>query len=201
MNRRVGLSLYEVGPIEKKGNSMPLTQVDGKTIGYLVSWEESERGWGKRPDGYSLHASVEDFQGYMAEYKSRLPAKLPDEYSLPDSEPVAVVLSPALARRLDAEPSLRFWNSDLSVIVSPTGQRSVLEKKPVTVTFIDLCVAKKASPTDIETFIQKWKDGAAIEGETLEQYLGLSPQEYELYMSNQQAIYQIVYNRMPAAAT
>lgn len=46
-------------------------------------WEESERGWGTRPDGYSLHATEEDRKRYIAAYWAARPAKVPVEYSRP----------------------------------------------------------------------------------------------------------------------
>ena len=54
---------------------------------YMVRWRESERGWGQRPDGWSLHLSVADANGYIADYWSRQPAVVPSEYSFPSTEP------------------------------------------------------------------------------------------------------------------
>ena len=31
-------------------------------------WEESEEGWGMRPDGATLHKSLEDCQAYIKHY-------------------------------------------------------------------------------------------------------------------------------------
>ncbi|OGZ11738.1 MAG: hypothetical protein A3C93_02270 [Candidatus Lloydbacteria bacterium RIFCSPHIGHO2_02_FULL_54_17] len=50
-------------------------------------WEESERGWGSRPDGYSLHVSEVLREQYIREYWSRMPDQAPDEYSRPDGTP------------------------------------------------------------------------------------------------------------------
>lgn len=36
---------------------------------YLLSWTEHERGWGQRPDGYSLHESPEECQRYLKEHR------------------------------------------------------------------------------------------------------------------------------------
>lgn len=44
-------------------------------------WEESERGWGVRPDGYSLHLTEEDRKEYINKYNASLPEEVPDEYS------------------------------------------------------------------------------------------------------------------------
>lgn len=50
-------------------------------------WEESERGWGVRPDGYSLHPSEEARAKYVREYWAEQPDQVPDEYSRPCGEP------------------------------------------------------------------------------------------------------------------
>lgn len=50
-------------------------------------WEESERGWGVRPDGYSLHLSENDRQDYINAYWERMPKSVPDEYERPGCNP------------------------------------------------------------------------------------------------------------------
>lgn len=47
-------------------------------------WEESERGWGVRPDGYSLHKSAADVETFIREYWAKQPpGPAPDEYRRP----------------------------------------------------------------------------------------------------------------------
>lgn len=50
-------------------------------------WEESERGWGTRPDGDSLHLTETDRVDYIDRYWDRMPDAVPDEYSRPDGSP------------------------------------------------------------------------------------------------------------------
>ena len=50
-------------------------------------WEESEQGWGVRPDGYSLHALETDRQTFIKEHNARLPDTPPAEYSRPSGTP------------------------------------------------------------------------------------------------------------------
>jgi hypothetical protein len=52
-------------------------------------WEESERGWGCRPDGYSLHLDKEDRDTFVKNYWDSMPKECPDEYSRPCGEAVA----------------------------------------------------------------------------------------------------------------
>lgn len=50
-------------------------------------WEESERGWGTRPDGYSLHLSEDDRVRFIKAYWDGMPDGVPDEYERPDGTP------------------------------------------------------------------------------------------------------------------
>ena len=52
------------------------------------NWEESERGWGVRPDGYSLHLTLSDRHQFIKEYWDTMPNYVPDTYSRPEGEPV-----------------------------------------------------------------------------------------------------------------
>jgi hypothetical protein len=47
----------------------------------VQDWEESERGWGVRPDGHSLHLTEADRTAYFKEYADGLPEEVPNEYS------------------------------------------------------------------------------------------------------------------------
>lgn len=66
---------------------------DGRIYMILQKWVEHERGWGTRPDGYSLHPTLADryayVNGYNAEFNNLSSA--PDEYSEGHSTPYRVV--------------------------------------------------------------------------------------------------------------
>lgn len=52
-------------------------------------WEESERGWGVRPDGFTLHLTREDRDAYVKGYNdtyNNLPSA-PDEYTRTSGDP------------------------------------------------------------------------------------------------------------------
>lgn len=56
------------------------------------AWEESERGWGVRPDGASLHKNLEDCKAFCEEFwereRKRNPSgTAPDEYSRESGKP------------------------------------------------------------------------------------------------------------------
>ena len=54
----------------------------------LQEWLESERGWGTRPDGCSIHLSEEDRKVFISQQVEGLPDDfVPDEYSRPDGDP------------------------------------------------------------------------------------------------------------------
>ncbi len=73
-------------------------------------WLESERGWGQRPDGYSLHLTESDRQRYITEYWGRMPDEVPDEYSRPDGSPVRIDVDELLYAQVAASKNgLRFW--------------------------------------------------------------------------------------------
>lgn len=56
----------------------------------VQKWIESERGWGQRPDGCSLHRSEKDRQDFCEHYWSQMPDKPPDEYSKEAGQPFIV---------------------------------------------------------------------------------------------------------------
>ncbi len=62
-------------PSQKKQECVLICQV----------WEESESGWGTRPDGYSLHLTDDDRKAFIKEYWDGMPKMVPDEYSRPVS--------------------------------------------------------------------------------------------------------------------
>ena len=50
----------------------------------VQKWEESERGWNTRPNGFSLHLTDSDREAYIQEYWDRMPDWSPEEYSRPN---------------------------------------------------------------------------------------------------------------------
>ena len=52
-------------------------------------WLESERDWGQKPDGFSLHLSPEHHKKFIDNYDKNQP-KEQDVYSRPDGEPKEV---------------------------------------------------------------------------------------------------------------
>ena len=67
-------------------------------------WEESERGWGVRPDGCSIHESLADHKKFVdSVYSKRDPNRVPDEYDRTVDEPFEVEVSEALFAEMAAQ--------------------------------------------------------------------------------------------------
>jgi len=72
-------------------------------------WEERERGWGERPDGFSLHVSFEALKAYISRYWDTMPSEVPDEYSRPNGTPYPVGVSNEVYAEVVAMGGLRFY--------------------------------------------------------------------------------------------
>jgi len=71
-------------------------------------WEESERGWGQRPDGYSLHLTEEDRVAYIKAYWEVMPSDVPDEYSRPCGDPFVCEVDKDTAEQLVFMNGIRY---------------------------------------------------------------------------------------------
>lgn len=75
---------------------------------FAQDWEESERGWGVRPDGVTLHLSLKDVEEHIKAHWDYLPPEVPEEYSRPAGKPYEIeidgVLYDTLAKRTDKPP-------------------------------------------------------------------------------------------------
>jgi len=83
------------------------------TAVYRIEWTETERGWGQRPDGYSLHASRKDADEYIGKHWDRMhelygPESVPDEYSFPDN-PRLVEVNEKTFKEVELKGSVRYW--------------------------------------------------------------------------------------------
>jgi hypothetical protein len=81
---------------------------------YCQLWEESEKGWGVRPDGYSLHLTADDakafVEAYWKEQKKRSP-EVPDEYSRPCGEPYVTEVNRAIHQQVkDSKNGVRSFD-------------------------------------------------------------------------------------------
>ena len=69
-------------------------------VAYLQHWEESERGWGVRPDGLSMHPDEESAKLYrdriIAINETPSGLGVPNEYDRPDGNLKKVVVTERL---------------------------------------------------------------------------------------------------------
>lgn len=73
---------------------------------YCINWTETERGWGTRPDGHTLHRDLATAQEYVAAHWARLPNDVvPDEYSRPD-KPFVVTVTEQQFRDIEANGTI-----------------------------------------------------------------------------------------------
>lgn len=85
----------------------------GPNAAICQKWEESERGWGTRPDGFSLHLSMDGLRQFVKAYWDRMPDTPPDEYSRPDGQPYPVGVSDDTIEEIRAAgDGLRYYNND-----------------------------------------------------------------------------------------
>jgi len=81
---------------------------------FLETWTETERGWGQRDDGCSIHLTKEDYEKYVKEYWAGMPKEVPDEYERPDGNLREVVVSEKIFKKLKKLKSngFRYWKSE-----------------------------------------------------------------------------------------
>ena len=81
----------------------------------VQKWEESEAGWGTRPDGYTLHVKEEDIQAFLQKMRDREAKQgygfgnAPPEYSRPCGKPYWTRIDdPELAKKVE-ESECGIW--------------------------------------------------------------------------------------------
>lgn len=67
----------------------------GVHIVYAQEWEERERGWGARPDGYTLHLDFQAADAYVKSVYAGRGDDAPDEYDAAVGSPKLVHVTPA----------------------------------------------------------------------------------------------------------
>jgi hypothetical protein len=75
----------------------------------LQFWEESERGWGTRPDGCTIHINENFREKYINgvySYRESSPT-IPDEYDRPIGNPIECFVLDDLYEKIDQIGSIR----------------------------------------------------------------------------------------------
>jgi len=82
---------------------------------YLQYWEESERGWGVRPDGCSLHLDIKNHKSYLDKiYYGRDSKNVPDEYDRVVGDPIEVEVSDSIFEKVSKSGSFRLSQISLT---------------------------------------------------------------------------------------
>ncbi len=77
-------------------------------------WLESERGWGIRPDGFSLHISQKHLDKFVEAYWETMPPVAPDDYSRPDGKPKLIQVDDQLYKTVEEQGgSMRSYDREL----------------------------------------------------------------------------------------
>lgn len=86
---------------------------------YLQRWEESERGWGVRPDGASLHINQKYHKNYIDSiYECRDSKNIPDEYERTSGPIVEAYIEDDLYERLVSKKTIRIAEHQLNNLLN-----------------------------------------------------------------------------------
>lgn len=90
----------------------PMYGADINMTAWMVVWNERERGWGIRPDGFSFHESLITAKKYISDYWADMPDEVPAEYSAPEYSARLVVLKDEqMYERVASEKSVRVFSN------------------------------------------------------------------------------------------
>jgi hypothetical protein len=68
----------------------------------VQDWEESERGWGVRPDGFTFHLNAKDHEAYVKGFYGEFnnAKEVPDEYTRVSGDPVELEVAASIVAKL-----------------------------------------------------------------------------------------------------
>ena len=90
---------------------------------YVILWEESERGWGVRPDGYTLHIDETAARNFKYKvFESQPKDHVPDSYTRVATEYIGKV-GDVIYKRVKQEGSI--WGDTTSWSTAPKNPRYV----------------------------------------------------------------------------
>jgi len=84
----------------------------------LQLWEESERGWGVRPDGCSLHIDLTERDNYLKSVYDDRGDEVPYEYDRIVGGALSVFVDDALFGSLTEEKTIRLTQNSLNNLIS-----------------------------------------------------------------------------------
>jgi len=84
---------------------------------YLQRWEESERGWGVRPDGCSIHLDEFQHDLYVQNVYKKRPDEVPDEYDRVCGRVIEAFVSDEIFEKVQERKNIRIFESQLNNMV------------------------------------------------------------------------------------
>ena len=82
----------------------------------LQIWEESERGWGTRPDGCSLHTDSNQRDEYLSSIYKNRGGDVPDEYDRIVGNPIEVFVDDDLYEKV-LQKSIRLFENEMNNLI------------------------------------------------------------------------------------
>ncbi|MDB4278910.1 hypothetical protein N9917_04850 [Deltaproteobacteria bacterium] len=93
-----------------------LSRENPRRLVLCQDWEESERGWGVRPDGFTLHLNRADWKAYVTEYNNAFNNQrtVPNEYTRVSGGPRLVEVSEEMYQKVASRRILPDDSADLN---------------------------------------------------------------------------------------
>lgn len=86
---------------------------------FFQRWEESERGWGVRPDGCSLHVSSDSYNKYLSDiYSDRQDKTIPHQYDRIVGGLIECFVSDILFNSLEESKDMRLMEHEMTNLIS-----------------------------------------------------------------------------------
>ena len=103
----------------------------------VQKWEETERGWGCRPDGWTMHLTEEDRAAFVKAYWDSMPdGPAPDEYTRTSGSPYIMDVDEETYKKVEASDKHGIWG--------PGNMPPAVERGDAAVTSV-MCVSRIAS--------------------------------------------------------
>lgn len=84
----------------------------------LQLWEESERNWGVRPDGCSIHLDYNNRDSFVNDFYSNREENVPDVYERAFGEPFFAFVQDDLFKILEIDKSIRLLEHEFNNLVN-----------------------------------------------------------------------------------
>jgi hypothetical protein len=138
----------------------------------VQKWEESERDWGIRPDGWTMYLNMEVHAAYMEKFNAERQAEyqrtkvVPDEYTRPSGSAYAMDVDQETYDKLAATEGQSMWGEGN---MPPTGKQGpngwkTVEKQPPKLDRAALERTLSDMQRDIDYFEQKLNSVVALGG-------------------------------------